>query len=96
MQSSLSPRSISPETFSQAAAGALLAAIGIAELSLAFAATGWWYRGGASLVAVLGAAVLIRSLAVIALPLRVDLVRRVARWQPAPRPAPSGRVVLAE
>ena len=96
MQSRPAPASFSPETASQAGAGALLVTIAVVELWLAFWAAGWWHRCGASLVAVVGAALLVRAVAAIALPPRTEPARRVRRRQPEPPPARAGRVVLAD
>jgi hypothetical protein len=57
---------ISPESVSQAGAGALLLAFGLIELALGFWADGWWHGCGALLVASIGAACLIRGLAAMA------------------------------
>ena len=96
VQSPRSSTSISPETVSQAGAGALLLAVAVVELWLAFWAAGWSQRCGASLVAVVGAALLVRAVAAIVLPLRADLARPVRRLEPHPAPAPAARAVLAE
>lgn len=67
---------ISPETLSQAGAGALLVALAVVELWLAFWAAGWWQRGGACLVAIAGATLVARAVAAVAPPLHVKLRRR--------------------
>lgn len=92
---STSKSPISPETVSQAGAGALLAAVGVVELWLAFAAAEWWYRCGASMVAAVGVALLARAVAEIAPPLGLDLARRVPRWESA-APAKPARIVPAD
>jgi hypothetical protein len=66
MQPIPSRPSISPETISQAGAGALLFAAAALELWLAFWAAGWWHRCGAVLVAAVGAAVVARALVAVA------------------------------
>ena len=96
MQSRSAPASVSPETVSQAGAGALLLAVAVVELWLAFWAGGWWQRCGASLVAVIGAALLVRAAAAIALPLRTEVAPLARRWRSEPPPTPAGRVVLAD
>jgi len=57
-----SPHSISPETIAQAGAGALLIAVAVVELALAFWPAGWWHRGTGLGVAFAGA-VLVASAA---------------------------------
>lgn len=96
MQSRPAPASVSPESISQAGAGALLLSVALVELWLAFWAAGWWQRCGALLVAVAGAVLLARAVAAVALPLRTEPTRRVRRRLPEPPPAPAGRVVLAD
>lgn len=54
---------VSPETVSQAGAGAMLIAVAVAELWLAFWAAGWWHRTAASALAIVGAALLARAVA---------------------------------
>lgn len=76
----------SPDTVSQAGAGALLLALGIVELWLVSSAAEWWYRCGASLVAVVGLALLVRAGAAVSAPLRAQLSAHASR----------GPVLLAE
>jgi hypothetical protein len=73
---------VSPETVSQAGAGALLLAVAGAELWLAFWAAGWLHRLAASGLALVGAALLARAV-VAALGRR----RRPERALRAPVPA---------
>jgi hypothetical protein len=90
------PTSISPETVSQVGAGVLLLTVAVVELWLAFWAAGWWHRGGASLIAVVGAALVVRAVATIAVSARPELARRAPQQEfVSRRPAPV-RVVLAE
>jgi hypothetical protein len=93
VQSPPAPGPISPETLSQAGAGALLVAVAITELWLAFWAAGWWHRSAGLLVGVLGAAVLARAIVAV----RRPRPARPARVQHsiASRTAPAG-LVLAE
>jgi hypothetical protein len=86
---------LSPDTVSQAGAGALLLALGIVELSLVFSASEWWYRSGASLVAVVGLALLVRVAATVSVPLRAQLSARAARPEATPATA-RGDVFFAE
>jgi hypothetical protein len=83
VQSPPAPAAISPETVSQAGAGALLLAVAVVELWLAFGAAGWWHRGGASLVAVAGGALLARALAAVALRLHAEPARHARRRESA-------------
>lgn len=69
---------VSPETVSQGGAGALLFAVAVAELWLAFWAAGWLHRIAASGLALVGAALLARAV-VVALQRR----RRSERAHPA-------------
>lgn len=77
MNSRQVPHPISAETVSQAGAGALLLAVAVVELWLAYWAAGWLHRSGGVLVAAAGATLLARALAAAAPSLRA----------PAPRPA---------
>lgn len=85
----------SPDTVSQAGAGALLLALGVVELTLVFSAAEWWYRCGASLVAVVGLTLLVRAAAVVSVPLRAQVSAHAARRQ-ATRSTARGEVLLAE
>jgi hypothetical protein len=67
--------SISPETVTQAGAGALLLAIALVELWLAFWAAGWWHRGGAFALAIAGAVLLVHAVRAVGLPLRRESSR---------------------
>ncbi len=91
MHSARASSSISPETVSQAGAGALLLGVSVIELWLAFWAAGWLHRCGALVIAVAGAAILVRALAGVAPPLRAATARRARRPREAsawvePRP----------
>jgi hypothetical protein len=77
MGSTSASRWISPETVSQAGAGALLVAVSVAELWLAFWAAGWWHRLAASGLLLSGAALLARAVV-------VALLRRRRPERPAP------------
>lgn len=90
---------ISPETLSQAGAGALLVALAVVELWLAFWAAGWWQRGGACLVAIAGAALVAHAVAAVAPPLHVKLRRhspRRASRSPLAVPATVGFAEVAQ
>jgi hypothetical protein len=83
---------LSPETVSQAGAGALLVAVAAAELWLAFWAAGWWHRSAASALALVGAALLARAV-VVALMRRRRLELAVPAEELAPtETAPAGPV----
>jgi uncharacterized membrane protein HdeD (DUF308 family) len=56
---------VSAESFSQAGAGGLLSAVGVAELALGFGAAGWPHWAGAAVIALIGAALLVRGIAAI-------------------------------
>jgi hypothetical protein len=83
---------LSPETVSQAGAGALLVAVAAAELWLAFWAAGWWHRSAASALALVGAALLARAVAVALMRRRrFELAAPAQELAPA-EPAPAGPV----
>jgi uncharacterized membrane protein HdeD (DUF308 family) len=56
---------VSAESFSQAGAGGLLTAVGVVELVLGFGAAGWPHWAGAAVIALIGAALLVRGIVVI-------------------------------
>lgn len=90
VRSTLSSSWLSPETVSQAGAGVLLAAVAVAELWLAFWAAGWGHRLAASGLALTGAALLTRAVAV-ALVRRRRFERATAPQElAAPESAPAG------
>lgn len=70
-------------------------ALGIVELALVFSATEWWYRSGASLVAVVGLALLLRAAATVSVPLRAQLSAHAAPREATP-PTVGGDVLFAE
>jgi hypothetical protein len=76
-------RPLSPETVSQAGAGALLVAVAVSELWLAFWAAGWWHRSAASALALAGAVLLARAVAAA-----LGRRGRSERLVPAEKPAP--------
>jgi hypothetical protein len=78
---------ISAESVSQAGAGGLLLGIGLVELVLGFWAAGWWQRGGALLLAVVGAALLARGIAAIVPAIQPHLrLARETTSAPVPHP----------
>jgi hypothetical protein len=86
---------LSPETASQAGAGALLLGIALAELLLAFWSAGWWHRSAALAVAVVGIVLLVRAATAIGLAPRVPAVG-VSPLRPTAARTATPRVVLAK
>jgi hypothetical protein len=72
----------------------LLSGVGVVELTLGFWAAGWWQRGGALLLAVIGAALLVRGIAAIARTLE-PLMRLVPVSQPGRRSHDAVRTTTA-
>jgi hypothetical protein len=85
---------VSAESVSQAGAGGLLSAVGVVELALGFWAAGWWQRGGALLLAVIGATLLVCRIAAIAPTLEPPL-RLVPASQPRRRSHDAVRTTTA-
>ena len=56
---------LSPETVSQAGAGALLVAVALVGLWLTFWGAGWWHRCAGSGLALVGAALLARAVVAV-------------------------------
>jgi predicted phage tail protein len=65
----------------------------VVDLYLAFWGAGWWHRCGASLVALIGAVLLVRGVAALVAPHWTELARRDSRSRRTAPIATTGAVV---